>query len=673
VAIDTYELPKSPAALTEIVNQHVERERNRLTYRWTMWQLAWYYLNGARRFDAFDPNTGLIRPHYLDSEGNMEFQCQEMLSAVDRVSGQIAAMDVRPKIMRTGSSLSAVRDRAVAQVIADSVTPEDQLERVKTEYSHTFCALGSCGITGHALDHDTIGLSADLEVVHPRELFPFPSLGADYTKQRGLVRQRTVSLAFLKKKFGRKIADNLDKMFWWEAEAGQVTTTHDNTYDDIRSGGGFDHTTSAKGTQGLGDTSIGLVRIRELWIWGHRDILERYVIMSGEYVIEDVDLRGLETYCPIGFGRFIETGSFHGTGLFDLLFGINRQLELLLKSLFNNIRDTDRYGVVVLPQGQYNERSVLNEVGEGLRVLSWQPDVVDPGFRPFSITPFNTGDVPGKTAAFAKELMASINPWQDLLREKGRVDSAAGLGFLDEKNRALMTNATRSAERAWGQCHRGVLSGAARVLARTRQAIPVKHLTIELAGAIIDNETGHVSFDENPLPTLSHLGVTIKDVNPKSEVTRKQEAMELMNNEVLADPNRFILFSLKEGLDFAMWADEEASAYETVVRNCLLLYGNGEEPGEVVVTPHTAVPELQIRVLTAFMASPMMGLAAPEVQDQFKRYQEFLMDSMRLVLPAAVPNPDDEVILMSEREQAMKEMGMLTGQNGSPPKLPAPA
>jgi len=664
--VDSFVLPKDKKALCEIIDQHVERERSRLTYRWTMWQLAWYYLNGARRFDSFDPNTGLIRPHYLDSEGDMELQLNEMVSAIDRVSGMIASMDARPKIMRTASSMQSVRDRAVAQVIADSVIPEDQIRNAMTQFSHTFVALGSCGITGHVQDHETVGLTADLEVVHPRELFPFPSLSMDYTKQRGMVRQRTVPVAWLKKVFGRKIEDNLDKMYWWEVQAGENTTTHDNTYDDARVGGGFTYQTSGSGTGGTGDsnekTCVGLVRIRELWLWGHRDILERYVLCSGDYVIEDIDLSGTETYCPIGFGRMIENGSFHGMGLFDLLFSTNRQLELLVKSLVNNIRDTDRYGVVVMPQGQYNERSVLQDVGEGLRVLPWAPDAIDPGFRPFSIQPFNSGEIPGKTAAFMKDLMQSINPWQDLLREKGRVDSAAGLGFLDEKNRQLMTTATRAVEKAWGESHRATLAGAARILSVTRDALPVKNLTLDLAGAIIDPESGAVSFTENPLPILTHLNVSIRESNPKSEIVRKQEALQLFQMEGLNDPDAFKLFSLQEGLDFAMYMEQERSAYDAVVRNCLLLFGDGNEHGEVIVTPHTAMPELQMRVLSAFMSRPEMAMASPQVQDVFKQYREFLMDAMGMILPAAVPNPDDEAILMSEREQAMKQLVQSQGQ-----------
>ena len=209
---DTIQLTKDKDAICKIIDRHIDREEARMSYRYTTWSLAWYYLNGARRFDVFDPDNGLVQPHFLDEDGNMEFQSQELLAALDRVSSQIASMDVRPKINRTGSSLQSIRDRAIAQVIADGVIPTDRSDEVLTEFAHIFTALGSCGITGHIVDHPVVGLTTDFEVVHPRELFPFPSLGQDHTKQRGLIRERIVPLDFLTKKYGRKIKTNLDKM-----------------------------------------------------------------------------------------------------------------------------------------------------------------------------------------------------------------------------------------------------------------------------------------------------------------------------------------------------------------------------------------------------------------------------------------------------------------------------
>ena len=660
--IDTIQLPKDKTSLARVIDQHAERESSRLSYRRTTWLLAWYYLNGARRFDVFDPINGAIQPHYLDEDGNMEFQSQELLSAIDKVSARLASMNLMPKVYRKGNSLSAIRDRSVAQIILNSVTSEDQLERTKTQFAHIFTTLGSCGISGHIVDHPTIGLTTDLEVIHPRELFPFPSLGNDYTKQRGLMRQRSVPVSFLKEVFGKKISSNIEKMEYWEKTYGEGL--EEDQGDDFQSFAKYnDEFGSPRSSESGDQTSMGVARIRELWLYGTHNTVSRYIVTSGDYVIADEDYEGLEVFCPIGFSRFMENGSFHGAGLFDLLFSISRELEKMMKQLFNNVRDQDKYGVLVMPQGQMNERQMLRDVGKGLRVMPWEPDPVSEGFRPFAIQPNNTGDVPGKTAGFAKNAMESLNPITDLIREKGRVDSASGLSFLDEQVNKAMTNPTRGIEQAFGTCYQSMLSSANRVIMSSPRALPLSDLTLDMAGAIFDKESGTVNFQgANPIPSASNLKFGVQERSPRSMVARKQEAMQMLQAGV-TDPDALKIFALQEGLDFAMYMEEEKASYQTVIENCLRLYSDGKDPGEVVLTPQTAAPKLQLRILTAFMTSPTMSVASPEVQDEFMKYRQFLMDSMGMTLPEAVPNPDDMAILM-QAEQAMQQQMMQAQQQG---------
>lgn len=631
----TFKLPKKKRDICRMIGDHVDRETSRLSYRRITWLLVYYYLNGMRRFDVFDPESGRLSPHYLDEDGNLEFQSQEMLSAIDRAAARLASMDLRPKVLRTGTSLPMIRQRSVAQLLADSLVAPDQIAEVSQKFAHLLVALGSCGIQGHLLDHPTVGLTADLEVIHPKELFPFPSLSQDFTKQAGMVRQRLVPLETLVEKFGDRVKRNLEEMEYYEIQTGEVL---DDDYE-----GDLGRANTPYRSVGFdGDspeTDMKVVRVRELWLEGPRGTCSRYIVCSGDYLIEDQDLSNTQTYCPIGFCRFMDTGTFHGAGLFDLLFSINREMEKMLKALFNNIRDLDRYGVVVMPQGSFNERSVLREVGEGLRMISYQPDPLNEKFSPFVISPHNAGDIPGKTAAFAKQLMQSINPVQDLIAEKGRVDSATGLQFLDEQINRAMTNPTMGVSQAFGKVYRSLVSNASRELMLTPKPIPVTSLDLDLAGAVIDFDRSEVSFQNNPIPNVSSLTFSVKQINPRSEVARKQEAMQLLQAGLM-DPDGLKLFALKEGLDFAMWMDENQSAYEIVVQNILTLYGDGSDPGQIVITPHTSSPEFQIRVLSAFMSSPQMAKADPDVIDEFKKYRESMIQFMGRSLPNTVPNPD---------------------------------
>lgn len=662
MATDSLKLTKDPIALARIIDQHAEREMSRLAYRRASWLVALYYMQGARHFDVFDPESGNVRYSYMDEQDKLEFQSSELLSAVDKISGRLASLDFRPLVQRVGSSLASIRQRSIAQIMLDQVVSEQQLGPIVSKFCHIYTLLGSCGITGHVAKHQSMGLTADLEVVHPMELFPFPSLGQDYTKQRGLMRQRMVSVAYLKSLFGNKIPTNKEQMEYYTIQAGETFEQSDSlenslgsrpTYSDSRRVGGSDT-----------NETMEVARVREVWIRGPKETVSRYVVTSGEYVIHDEDLEGQEVYCPIGVARFMENGSFHGAGVFDLLFPLCREAEKLQKTLFKNIHDIDKYGVLVLPHGSFNANTMLRDIGDGLRVFPWEPDPISEGFKPFNITPFSSGDIPGKVSAFAVQQIDRLNPIRDLIAEKGRVDSAMGLQFLDEQVNRSMSTPTSGLQQAWGDCYRSILASTVREIVFAPQTFTVDQLTLDLAGVVVDPETMAVSFEKNPIPTLSQLVFKFKDINPKSKVARKQEALQLQQ-QFQIDPDTFILFALKEGLDFAMWTDEHQSAYEMVVRNCLLLYGDGKAPGQVVLTPQTSKPELQLRVLMSFMASPTMSMATAEVQDAFIEYHKTLMSFMGMVPPNAMPNPDDLAMISMLDKQMQQMQGP---QQGGPPQ-----
>jgi hypothetical protein len=631
--------------------------------------VALYYLIGVRHFDVFDPDSGKIRWSWLTDQGELEFQSTEFQSVLDRIQGRLMSMDFRPLVQRIGNSLPAIRERAIAQVIADSMVGEQQVDKAKRDFAHLFSLLGSAGITGHVVDHPTIGLTSDLEVIHPKELFPFPSITNDHTKARGIVRQRYVPLKWLKRRFGKKVQANLEDMDWMTIRAGE--SLDEEEVADMPFGGQNFNINFGTGTQSSGggqDKDMDVVKLRELWLHGPKSTVTRYAVVSGAYTLEDIDTEGVEVYCPIGFARFMDNGQWHGAGMFDLMFPLIREAEKMIKQLFKNVRDTDRYGVLVLPQGSFNASTMLRDIGHGLRVVPWEPDPISEGFRPFAVQPFNTGDVPGRTAAFAQDQIDRVNPIRDLIQEKGRVDSAVGLSFLDEQINRAMTSPSAGIQQAFGDMYRSLVSNASREVTLSPRAIPVQRLTVDLAGAVIDPESLEVSFDSNPLPNVSRLAFGIRQRHPRSEVARKAEAMELQQR-LQIDPDTFILFAMKEGLDFAMWTDEHQSAYETVVRNIILLYGDGQSPGQIIVVPEQAKPEIQMRVLGAFMGSPVMMVASPEVQNAFTRYKQTLLDFLGLVLPAAVPNPDD-LAMLTQIEQQMGAGGLPPG--GGQQALPAP-
>lgn len=648
--LDTPQLPDDKGELAQVIDAHVNREETRLTYRRLMWLLAFYYLNGARTFTVFEPTTGRIRPAFVDSQGNLEYQSQELMVQINRTVSRLCTSNLAPRVVTQGTSLQGQRERGVAQLLLDATIGTDQVRKVQRDFATVYATLGCCGITGHIVDHPTIGLTTDLEVVHPTQVFPFPSTGTNHTQAHGIIRQRMVPIEGLKERYGKKVAANLDKMQYFELNHGEPLQDVEGSPSSILNaygtpllptrGGGLH--TSPKGEMQR------VVKIREVWINGPRGTLSRYCVTSGGYVLEDRDLTGIETYCPLGWARFYESGTFHGLGLFDALFPISRQGEKLVKQLFQNIADTDKYGVVVIPGGQWSERAQLRPVAPGLKVLPWEPDPMAEGFRPFNITPFNTGDMPGKVAQFARTIMSDLSPLKDLSAEKGRVDSMSGLSLLDESLSQPLAGATQNLETAFSTMYRGVTANLSSTLAQSPRPVPVTRLSLDLAGVMIDPSSDQVSFPDNPLPDISRLSFRAVEATPRSQAAKKQEALTLMEKGV-QDAVAFKLYCIEEGVELAAWIDDDKASVETCKRNLLLLFNDGQTPQQVIITPDTSKADVQLRVVSAFMQRPIVGQASVEVQNALIAYRGSLMQMMQSVLPPGVPTPEDASMMSQMR------------------------
>lgn len=634
---NTFILPKDKKSLTQIINNHVDREMRIAAPKHLIWELQRLYFRGYRNFKALNWEDGSVVGSYTQKDGTLEFQYQELLKIINENASRISALDWTCSVTRDDNSLEGIRERAIGQIEADAVIRGNVLDSIKAQSSFYYTSLGCVGFLGRLVDDPSSGLTADIEVVHPRELFPFPSQGRDYTKLSGIVRQRVVSLDYLVSKYGKKIEKDFQSMdatsirFGGPLEMYNGTNTLGNPANP------------AIGTsQDIHDTRI--VKIRELFLTGIQGTLTRYICLSGEIVFEDQDFTGLQVYCPLTMCRMLENGSFHGAGVWDLLFGLTRETEKLLRSLFQNVRDNDRYGILLLPQGQINERQALKDNGMGMRTLFYEPDPTGiQEMRPITIQPQNSGDIPGKTASFAEGLIQQLNPARDIIGEKGRVDSAQGLQILTEEVAKGQTNAALAFSQALSNCYKSLVSNANRQFALSPRPLPVNRLTLDLAGAVIDPEKNTISFTDNPIPDISRLNFSIREVSPRSPSVRKQEALSYVQMQLM-DPDAFKILMLEEGIDVAMWMAPDKAAYESCVRNLLLLFGDGEQPGQVVLTLHMANPTLQLRIAQAFSSSPKVGMASPEVQNAIADYIDTLRGFQGTVLPDGYMNPDDQAM-----------------------------
>lgn len=667
-------LPKSNDALVRVLDAHVHRASEDSGYRRLMEGVYYRYLNGARHFSSLSPTTGKFKFSYVDKKGNLQFHNSELLKQVDEVIGSYMAMDFHPAVDRVDSSLSSIQDKARAQVLLDSILPPSVLEQAVKDYLLLFVVYGGAGLAAKVVNDTAHGLTADLEVIHPRELLPFPCLDIDHTKQTGVMRRRYVRVDWLKEKVGAKAVEtNRYKLDSWLIPMGEAMHMDKELGDNSLFFGGVKMATPERASQQkqekITEDMVEVCEIRELWLWRtNARILTAYVAQCGDWIItrKEKEYQDSVVYSPVSYERMIHSGDFYGQGLCDLLFNVNRESERLQAQLFKNATSIDKYGFVLVPHGQFDPNAI-HSTEEGLRFYFYSPDpFADNTQRPVPIAPFNSGDVPGRTASFAREIQNALKPRTDIIDDKGRVDSASGLALLDEQVNRSMNAGREALARIFGDAYRSLLQQAVTELSGNKEAaVPVSYLNEAMVGVVIDPDTDQASFGDNPIREIHRLKFTVRSSLPRSESARKAEALELLEKGV-SSREQFILYALREGLEMGMYMQHEANAYRKIVRNILLLFRDGEKPGEVMTTTQSDLPALELTVLNAFMASPEFLQASPEVQNAFADYQDHLMGSMGM-LPEGTPNPDDAALLaVAQQQAAQSEASRLINQMVTP-------
>ena len=400
-------------------------------------------------------------------------------------------------------------------------------------------------------------------------------------------------------------------------------------------------TTTSKDGAGSGQDYYDAVYVNELRLMGPNGSMERLVVTSGETVIYDQQFPDAMAFFDVGVARFYETGSFYGAGLFDSVFYLVRELESLVEDFVENVKNADKYPITVIPDGQIKERSFLTDTGQDLKMMTVKGDmsVIDGGqrFTPVMIKPLDSGDAPAQATSFLHDQLNRVSPVRDLIEEKGRIDSRAGMEFLQEEEQRSMQVPLQLAADAFTVAHRAACGMLVREAVTTDVAVPVGNLTLDLAGVVVDPRTSTVSFKENPIPNVARLDMGVRQEQIASKAIRKQNALEML--QVHGDLNRMLVYAFENGIDLEADFKPEQGAYETVVLNILTLYNDGVTPGVILPNLEAMRPSLQLHVLNGFMQSPTWALASSEVQAKFIQYKNILMQQMQGVMPPGVPDP----------------------------------
>ena len=70
------------------------------------------------------------------------------------------------------------------------------------------------------------------------------------------------------------------------------------------------------------------------------------------------------------------------------------------------------------------------------------------------------------------------------------------------------------------------------------------------------------------------------------------------------------------------------------------------------------------------MSGPLMSISSSEVQNEFIKFKQFLLESTGAIMPEGIPSPM-EAAMMQQPMEGMPPQGMGQGQGGPPP-IPFP-
>lgn len=644
------QLPTDPDELGWSIRTHIDREEDYQRLWLLMTTLATHYFAGYRTFRFVGQGGTRLETEYLDEDGNLDYQDHQLIMDIQTIMGQLGRMDVMPTVSTNSNTLDMRRNRAMTQILLDASMNEEHLYQKVRDFDFVRTAYGMCGLGVSLTDFETpFPMRAELEVIHPTELLPFPSTGLNYLNIHGVMRRRYVPITFLHDVYGKRKTNKWlknQRMYIRRFQYGEPYGYEQFADTEAYGYGGYAST-------GLGIRNVlgspsptndyTMVELYETFIDGEGGTLGRYIVSSGSQVLEDNDYSKQEVYRPIHYSRMYENGTFYGMGHFQMAFSTQRFAERLRKRVFREIEDADRYGIIIIPEGQINEATAFKNTGDTPKFLKYAPDAWDAaGARPFQMEPFNTGQVSLQAAEYAANLRAGLNPVKDIADDLGRVDSAQGIRLLIDQSQRPMSVVTQGKQQVFQQVYRTLASQVVNAAFQDPSPVPVHRFSLDLAGAVIDFDNETIDFSTNPFPSPGGLDYGIRNSDPDSDLVVSKSILQ--GAQLKGDLTGSIIQALDEGLDMPeLVTQEDRVAYDYIVMAILHLYQDGETPPEkpFILNQNMIKFELQVRVLTRFLQSRMYANASKPVKQgllMLKQQMELMNGN---VLPAGTPSPED--------------------------------
>ena len=632
--------------------------RNPVAVRW--WVNYWY-LKGCRNFTNINYGNGTVQVSYLDESGTLKFQYEEIVSKYQTQLGRLMALNLSPAIKPKGISLDGLRKSSIAQASLDAAFPDDKVLQLKMRLLPPLLQYGTVGLGVWVEDEDSIGI----ETIPPWELLPIPADVASVGEARGLMRTRWVPVDWVK---GLLMTPGAKAKTYKEVEtitvpSGQIPSQVSSKFQGTIASFGVGEnlyissrkSSNVSAPKKKDETTMDIAEFTEIWTETSDGYLDQYQIFVGGKRLYTADHANEKIHMPVRIVTAIEVGGFWGRSYTDLLIPINTEVEYMIGKVFQNIQEWDLYGLLMWPTSLGVNVEATRGV-DGIKRIGYEPDYSVPDTKPFNISPANAGLMPARAMEIGLSLMDRIaNQPTELLsgNAPGRVDSSAGIGLLYEMSGVPLSPTARNIAAAVSGCYKAIL-GIIRGLWKDDKIVDISHLDDSLAGIMFDSATGAMRLTENAIPHPDEITITVASEIPKSDEQQKMELNEALKMLVIT-PFEYRTEVRKRGLSLPVGNEVEWQNYRRAMMENLILFGDGKQPGQVVVSERDLHP-VHLQVLSAFMARPEFYLASSAVRNAFGDHYDMHEAGMGK-LPEGMPNMEQAASEAMGKEMSPEMMG----------------
>ena len=714
-----FHLPKREEDRVTVLNQmRNAADMEILPFR-VQWLVNHWWLQGYRNLRR-DYLTGSVDANFFNYEDadlddlngvpRSRVRIEEVVVKYQAELGRLLKMDIRPSAARKGFGLDSIRKAAAARVILEYLTGPVCWDTFKLTLFPKLLTFGCAGIgcwarastedgseskpqipsaeddfTGRDQSVDTDlnvirGLVDDstllptssppsaiesrlaLEVIPPWQLLPIPHRPTTPDEVEGIIRRRWVTLDWLKSRSGLKLPRDQAKLNLRDAPYGirpdpssPIEVTFMTGYDA--------RTQESNRTGSSGRSSFTQYAQLEEYFLLHdeKDRLCRWIVKVGDHICADYTYEDRSVYMPIGISRYHPTGGFYGRSFVELLIPLNQEQEEMASILFDTVKDLSAFGTQLVPANIGISKEELTQHRHRNKVLLYEPDPTVDTPKILSITPVNFNDFPGKVMSVASQMIDRLTQQNDLMRGEapGRVDSAQGLAFLHETGSTPLGVPANSIAQGLTQVYREILAAAPDLLSG-RQALPLLGIDDNLVGLVVNPEDGTIRLNATNFPSPSEVELGVRDKLPGPPTLREQKLLSMLKAGII-NPVEFRFTVWKENLDIpvANWAEQESFRKATL--QVLLLFGDGEEPGQIIASTAADQPEIHLMVISQFMAKIEFQYASTAVREAFEKLKQTYMSFLGRGYPDQLPYPEDAATL---EQQAGPPGGMPPSMGG---------